>query len=121
MYNSAHLGNKRMTLKDGDIVTIDHVEMEVISSSTGHYWFKERNAGLYYYSMIAHTPKEIEDLIAAGRFVVGKPAGIKDGKHPCAYHRWEKYVGAKEVYNFCSKCDAKQMKDWRLIKDDKEY
>lgn len=110
-----------MILNDGDIVTIDGVEMEVTNATSSGYWFKERGGGLYYYSMVFHTPEQFSKLITDGRASLGTIKAVKPGSANCTYHTWKKYIGATELYDYCSRCDAKRDRDWRDIKDGKDF
>jgi hypothetical protein len=110
-----------VTLKDGDIVTLDGIEMEVTHASSSGYWFKERGGSLYYYSMVIHSKETVDEMLRNGRLTLGEPTRVTPGLTSCTNHLWKKYVGARELYRYCIRCDAKQAIDWRNIKDGKDF
>jgi len=109
-----------LNLKDGDKVTLDGVEMGVKEFPPDGYWLAETGSGSYYY-MMYKSKKELEELYSAGRLVLGTRPKRESGDGTCFSHRWKKYVGIREVYNYCDVCGEKEFKDWRLIKDEKSY
>lgn len=110
-----------MNLKDGDVVTIDGIEMEVTNAVSDGYFFKERSSDIYYYSMIFYSSDDISKMHVSGRFFLGPVKAVTPGKTACSYHTWKKYVGVRDVYDYCTRCDAKRDREWRNIKDEKEY
>lgn len=74
-----------------------------------------------YFWFIFKTTEELESLHKNGRLVVGKTDRVEGGEKPCSWHSWQKYVGIREVYHYCTNCNAKRFVDWTSIKDEKEY
>ena len=112
-----------MTLKEGDEITVDGQQFEVTSvvPNNDGYWIVQRNMPHgYYYSMFL-SEEELTQGFMSGRIVRGSTMPVHPGKTQCSYHQWKKYVGAREVYDFCERCGAKRERDWRSIKDSKEY
>jgi hypothetical protein len=108
-------------IKDGDILTIDGIEMEVTHAASDGYWLKERTGGIHYYSLVFHTTDAMAKMLVDGRARMGGPAAVTGGKQICAWHDWKKYVGAREIFDYCVRCDAKRERDWRVIKDERTY
>lgn len=107
--------------KEGDIVRIDGVEFEVEPSTYGNngWWLKEVGGTTYYYSLRWLSKEEADELSKEGRLYYGSQKKVAGGKEHC-YHVWKRYVGAREVYDFCTDCDAKRDIDWRKLGDGKQ-
>lgn len=110
-----------MTLKEHDKVEIDGTEYEVTSASPTGYGFSPTGIGSSYFWFIFKTKEEIEDLFKKGRLKTGGSEKIQGGSPNCTHWNMKKYVGVREIYRYCTNCDAKEFVDWRKIKDEKDY
>jgi hypothetical protein len=104
-----------MTLKTGDILTIDGVEFVVMNvyQNTDHYLLKEKNAPAGYYHSVFRSAEELNELRAQGRLLVGGWNEKVKGGNPSCFHEWRRYMGAipASLYDYCTRCDAKKSVD----------
>lgn len=108
-----------MKLKEGDEVTLDGNYEKVISVLPQGYYFQHITNGSNTWSVFYMSFEDVESAINSGRM---KFWGTSSGSSTAScIHNWKKYVGFREVYEYCTKCSVKQSRDWRLIKDEKEY
>ncbi len=104
-------------IKDGDIFTVDGEVLEVCGGPTPGqgFWFKSGSDS--YYNLRTYTREELEDLLKAGRLVVGREVVFKSniGSH---WHSWKRYTGIVRIYDYCE-CGEKKELDWTTIGEGK--
>lgn len=110
-----------IALYPGDYLIIDEVEYKVLSfNPPDEYVLTICNEPAGYYSTIFKRGYDLETLNRLGRLKVGRKTGSAISSS-CVWHTMQKYVGIREVYNFCKNCGEKEFIDWKTIKNDKEY
>lgn len=110
-----------MTLKTGDLLTWDGDEYEVTGDNLDAWWVKAIDQGNSYYYLRLLEKSKLSELVSSGQVKLGIRVSKEDNSVKCPWgHTWNRYTGAREVYNFCTHCGVKDHLDWKIIGEGKK-